>query len=365
MSLVWLKFVIWIVFGISTLIGSILLIYLGPNLLYFIRVWFSEQTPTGRPPTRKPRNLWILFWISALLTILTSAIGSSLPDLLPASERTTPTSLEALVPSYTPVIPAETSTITLTYTPLPTATWTSSVSPSQTATRTKTLTPTLTPTITPLALEDYGGLVRNCIPDRYWDFATSENIQLANGCLQLQKWGFYADEQAIIIKQPSPKIQAGDLEVNLYFSLVDRFEPPFDIFFKVYIESFDGSESSTVSPLFSIGLCDPANWQSSFKLVSFSSQNNSIQRGILVDQQNVWFRNFAVLGIMETKSYSLEVQPFRATIYEDSQYASKNGEQLWSATVTPDERHAFCIQYRMPINGELVATISDLRIESR
>lgn len=318
---------------------------------------------------RRHRWWWLitLFGVIVAVTTIGSNIatmfGVTFPNPFLSTATLTPT--KRLIPSFTPVFHTETPALTITSSAIQTM---SSI-PSETQTRTMTVEPTSTsthtPTATPLALENYGGLDRNCIPDRYWDFATSENIQSTNGCLQIQKWGFYADEQTIIIKQPSPKVQAGDLEVNLYYSLVDRFEPPFDIFFKVYIENFGGSESSTVSPLFSIGLCDPANWQSSFKMVSFSSQNDSIQRGILVDQQETWYRNFDVLGIMETKSYSLVVDLFRAAIFEDAHYASKMGEQLWGATITPDERSALCIQYRMPINGELVATISDLRIDSR
>jgi hypothetical protein len=167
MSLAWVKFIISVVFGVSALVCSGLLIYFAPNLWYFIRRKFSGRNPSGRRPSEKPINLWILFWMSVVLTILTPAIGSSLPDALPT--QTLPPTMPslALTPTYpstaTPnVIPTYASTIT--------ETWTPSVTPKPTQTDTPA------PTNTPIAIDyiEHGELLEMAPQLRdgsdYWNF---------------------------------------------------------------------------------------------------------------------------------------------------------------------------------------------------
>lgn len=93
MTMTGLKFTLGIVFSISSLILGILLVYFGPNILYFIRARFSDQPPNGRPPTKKPEKLWLFFWGCVTITILSSALVSSLPDPPPPDVAATLTAI--------------------------------------------------------------------------------------------------------------------------------------------------------------------------------------------------------------------------------------------------------------------------------
>lgn len=64
--------------GIAGLVSTLFGFALRQNIAYMIRRRFS--THAGRPPTKKPRRVWVIFWGSAILGIGLSAISSYAPS---------------------------------------------------------------------------------------------------------------------------------------------------------------------------------------------------------------------------------------------------------------------------------------------
>ncbi len=76
-----LRTIIWIITGIATVSFAIFSIVLETNLSYLVRKVFPQlRREGGRPPTKKPFILWMLFTISAAVLIIGTALASALPE---------------------------------------------------------------------------------------------------------------------------------------------------------------------------------------------------------------------------------------------------------------------------------------------
>jgi len=89
-----LRVMIWIVTGIGSLTFAMLAIVLEKNIAFKVR-------KRGRPPSQKPRYLWLVFWMSAVIMILGTAIASSAPDVT-AIKNNISTSLPTIYQTSTP-----------------------------------------------------------------------------------------------------------------------------------------------------------------------------------------------------------------------------------------------------------------------
>lgn len=348
MSLILFKFIIWIIFGIASLLGTVLLAYFGPNILYVIRGRFSNQLPTGRPPTEKPRKLWWVFGIVWVLTIFTSALGSSLPDSVSIA-----TPLETASFTSTPTFLAETPTNTLTQT----------ITSTPSATQTSTLTPTNTPkptrtfTVTPLALENYGGLNFDCIPDRFWDLKVNTDIQLTNGCLLLGSWGLHADYRRLNIILPSQ-----DVRDNFTKDIFMPISGNVDISFSINIKEFKGRGITHVAPLFSVGICNQQDSDLKNNAILYSYRNNgSILWGIMNNGFDNFEKNYSYT-LNTTKEFIFQIRSYDLTIMQKDGSSTKS---IWNKTVPPEDLSAFCIHYTLPTLGELTVTLDNLLIEKK
>ncbi len=328
MNLVIMKFIISIVFGISALVCSLLLIYFAPNLWYFVRRKFSNQPVVGRPPTKKPRELWILFWVVVGTMILTSAVGSSLPDAISA-------------PTLASLMPTETSTSTYL----------------SVVTETLTLTPTgnlhSTETRTPIGLETFGGLTSDCIPDLYWNTLDPKIIPDANECLPVSSWGLYAgDRELTILLDPQ------DVRESIVKTIFLPISGNVEISFDVTLEDIKDGSDPNAPPLFSVGICNPDKIKTSHNFISYNYPGDgSVGWGILNNDESR-FQQYNLYTLNTPQSFVIKIDSFDLLI-EDS----KTENYIWTnPKVSPGDLQAFCIRYQMPTLGTLKVSISDLSI---
>jgi hypothetical protein len=127
MPLSTLRAILQIVVALATALFAIIGAVLTPNIAY----WFRQLDPKerakgGRPPNKRPKILWIVFWLCFAILLMTPIVNVGID----AAE-------EAIALAQTP---------TPTVTPSPTLTPTHTATPTFTPTPSPTATPTLTPT---------------------------------------------------------------------------------------------------------------------------------------------------------------------------------------------------------------------------
>lgn len=122
-----LRFIIWIIAGITAALVAIITILVEPNLSYFLRQFFPQlRNRRGRPPTRKPIQIWLTYIVSTVITIFATAIASSAPELPKIPTAITPTQIPSQVftlnPNRLDIPPPDLPLSTQALTPISTAT---------------------------------------------------------------------------------------------------------------------------------------------------------------------------------------------------------------------------------------------------
>jgi len=355
MNLIWLKIIIWITCGLSTLTGAILLVYLVPNLLYFIRAKLSGQPLSGRPPTKKPRKLWVLFWVSSIITILTSAIGSSLPDSLqkPPSTQTPP-----LTETYTlnpRVFPSESY--------LPTNTSTSTYSSSPTVTFTPPYTPTTIVTTAPTTVYDldpHRGL-DTCITKDYWTPYNYSSLSVdQNNCWQgLSDQGIYYQNRGIMF---APRT----LSVGDSHAIFTRIPQQCEIILTIRIDAFITSNEKAGSV--SIGIV-PNDLSTPGTFLTFYYFPVTSTDFLVRDLWEADIYKLVLLGNLDMNTDQeifLYLDGNLLTIYSDREYVDgkyTGGQLLVDSRLIPFDNPALSINYFLPEYSELKAFFQDINIQ--
>ena len=351
MSLVWLKSICLTISLLSSILEAVLLVYLGPNILYFIRSRFSNQRPVGKPPTKKPSRIWILFLVNTLITVLTSVIAGSLPKSLPV--LTIPSPTETLIPTYNLILPTPIPTFALTDTPIPTATWTATLTPSLTPSLIPTSTPSLTPTITPLPPSSYGGLHFDCIPTDYW-YLTPDPTPEPGFCWVLNGWGLYAEDKSLRLNIPN----TGLLEKAIFMNIPSTENV--NISFSSIVNSISGSDKEGFSRL-AIGICDPNDYHNKddfiyYTLYQPNQPTISIRvNGLSLDNISKYYYDY--VNALQNLDFSLTASDLSVSV--------DGSKKILHQFVDRTSITAFCVYYSVPRGGQLDASIENIFIQDK
>jgi hypothetical protein len=85
------RLIIWIVVGVATIATTVLGGLLQKNLEFLIRNRVpSLRARGGAEPTRKPRGIWLSFWVCVTIAIIGTAVAGAAPDAESVSKRNCP-----------------------------------------------------------------------------------------------------------------------------------------------------------------------------------------------------------------------------------------------------------------------------------
>lgn len=75
--------IVWIITGVASLLVVLISLIIERNIAYFIKGLFPKlRSSRGKSPAAKPRILWLVYAISALVVIVGTAIASSAPQII-------------------------------------------------------------------------------------------------------------------------------------------------------------------------------------------------------------------------------------------------------------------------------------------
>lgn len=132
-----LRLLLWIIAGVAGATIAIFSMYLEPHLRYILSSLFSKSK-AGRKPRRVPFVFWLFYFISIVVSILSTAIASTAGSSPISQTKPTPVIVTVVITTTPFPTPSFTATPNFTETPTPTLT------PSPVVSETPLPTPTLT-----------------------------------------------------------------------------------------------------------------------------------------------------------------------------------------------------------------------------